>query len=110
MVCIILVEGNSHPNMSKRINVVLSDKTLALLDRVASKGNRSRFISRAVLQLIESQGKRTLRERLKLEAIENAQRDVEMAAEWFPLEEEASAALAAAGAKKRSKTSRTKIA
>jgi hypothetical protein len=31
----------------------------------------------------------TLRERLKREAIAKAGRDVEMAAEWFPLEEEA---------------------
>ena len=75
--------------MSKRINIVLPDKTLAVLDRVAAKGNRSKLISRAVLYFIESQGKEILRERLKREAIANAERDVEMAAEWFPLEEEA---------------------
>jgi CopG family transcriptional regulator/antitoxin EndoAI len=75
--------------MNKRINIVLPEKTLAVLDRVASKGNRSRFISRAVLHFVESQGKASLRERLKQEALANAGRDVEMAAEWFPLEEEA---------------------
>jgi len=74
--------------MSKRINIVLPDKTLAVLDRVATKGNRSQLISRAVLHFIEAQGKETLRERLKLEALENAERDVAMAAEWFFLEEE----------------------
>jgi metal-responsive CopG/Arc/MetJ family transcriptional regulator len=42
--------------MSKRINIVLPDKTLAVLDRVATKGKRSQFISRAVLHFIESQG------------------------------------------------------
>jgi hypothetical protein len=42
--------------MSKRINIVLPDKTLAILDRVATKGKRSQFISRAVLHFIESQG------------------------------------------------------
>lgn len=92
--------------MSKRINIVLPDKTLALLDRVAAKGNRSRLISRAVLHFIESQGKEMLRERLKREALANADRDVEMAAEWFPLEEEASKGVAAT--KGRSRNRKTK--
>lgn len=89
--------------MSKRINVVLPDKTLAVLDRVAPKGNRSRFISRAVLHFIDSQGKQILRERLKREALANAERDVEMAVNWFPLEEEAlgRAGVAERGSKRR---------
>jgi CopG family transcriptional regulator/antitoxin EndoAI len=94
--------------MNKRINITLPDKTLAVLDRVAPKGNRSRFISRAVLHFIESHGKETLRERLKREALANAGRDVEMAAEWFPLEEEASVTTAVA--KHRSMSRKSKIA
>jgi CopG family transcriptional regulator/antitoxin EndoAI len=73
--------------MAKRINIILPDKTVAVLDRVTT--NRSRFIDRAVRQLIESEAKANLRARLKDEAIDNADRDLEMAAEWFPLEEEA---------------------
>ena len=40
--------------MSKRINIVLPDETLAVLDRVAAKGARSRFIDdeRRVRKLI----------------------------------------------------------
>jgi len=38
--------------MSKRINIVLPEGTLAILDRVAAKGNRSQFISRAVLHFV----------------------------------------------------------
>ena len=75
--------------MSKRINIVLPDETVALLDRVAAKGARSRFISRAVMHLVETEGKSNLRERLKVEALANAERDLAIAAEWFPLEEEA---------------------
>ena len=71
------------------INVVLPDTTLAILDRVAKKGARSQFISRAVLHFVEAQGKRSLRERLKHEALANAGRDLAIAAEWFPLDEEA---------------------
>jgi CopG family transcriptional regulator/antitoxin EndoAI len=95
--------------MSKRINIVLPDKTLAVLDRVATKGNRSQFISRAVLHFIESQGKEMLRERLKREAIANAARDVEMAAEWFPLEEEAATRSAVTAVSRRAKTPRKRI-
>jgi CopG family transcriptional regulator/antitoxin EndoAI len=75
--------------MSKRINIVLPDKTLAVLDRVAAKGDRSQFISEAVLHFVETRGKENLRERLKAEAIANAARDRGIAAEWFSLEEEA---------------------
>jgi metal-responsive CopG/Arc/MetJ family transcriptional regulator len=73
--------------MSKRINVILPDQTVAVLDRVTTKGNRSRFIDRAVSQLVETEGKANLRARLKEEAIANAQRDLQIAAEWFPLDE-----------------------
>jgi CopG family transcriptional regulator / antitoxin EndoAI len=75
--------------MNRRINIILPDETIAVLDRVTTKGNRSRFIDRAVRRLIEAEGKANIRERLKDEALENAERDLAIAAEWFPLEEEA---------------------
>jgi CopG family transcriptional regulator/antitoxin EndoAI len=75
--------------MSKRINIILPDKTVAVLDRVTTKGSRSRFIDRAVRQLVETEGRASLRSQLKEEAIANADRDLAMAAEWFPVEEEA---------------------
>ena len=75
--------------MSKRINIILPDKTVAVLDRVASKGTRSRFIDRAVRHYVESRGKASLREQLKAGYQANADRDLAIATEWFPLEEEA---------------------
>ena len=75
--------------MTQRINIVLSEETLKLIDRIAPKGNRSRFISQAVIHYVEQKGKQNLRDRLKQEAIENADRDLNLAAEWFQLEEEA---------------------
>ena len=74
--------------MSKRINIMLSDETFNVLDRVAPRGKRSGFISQAVLHYVAARGNQTLRQRLKHEALENAARDIELAAEWFPLEEE----------------------
>ena len=75
--------------MSKRINIILPDATVAVLDRVASRGTRSRFIDRAVRHYVETQGRASLREELKAGYRANAERDLAMAAEWFPLEEEA---------------------
>lgn len=66
----------------RRINIILASETLAALDRVASKGRRSEFISQAVLHYLESVGKEALRDRLRREALANAGRDVAMAAEW----------------------------
>ena len=44
--------------MNKRINIMLPERTLAVLDRVAPRGNRSRFVSAAVLHYVETQAGR----------------------------------------------------
>jgi CopG family transcriptional regulator/antitoxin EndoAI len=75
--------------MSKRINIMLPDTTVRVLDRVAPRGDRSRFISQAVLHYVDSQSRANLRERLKQGALANAELDLEIAKEWFPAEEEA---------------------
>lgn len=75
--------------MTKRINVVLPLETVRVLDRVAPKGYRSRLISEAVLDYVESKAKSNLAERLKAGALANAKRDLEIAQEWFSLDEEA---------------------
>ena len=75
--------------MSKRVNVILPDTTLAVLDRMVPHGKRSSFISTAVLHYVRTRSKENLRERLKQEALTNSSRDLDMAKEWFPLEEEA---------------------
>ena len=75
--------------MTKRINIVLPEETLRVLDRIAPRGNRSRLISDAVMYYVTAKTKSNLAERLKQGALVNAQRDLELAQEWFPLEEEA---------------------
>ena len=75
--------------MSKRINIMLPDRTLAVLDRVAPRGTRSQFVSRAVLHNVETKGQQSLREQLKAGYLANADESLKIAAEWFPLEEEA---------------------
>ena len=75
--------------MNKRINIILPAATVAVLDNVAAKGQRSGLIDRAIRHYVSSQSRQHLRERLKQEALANAERDVGLAADWFPLEEEA---------------------
>jgi CopG family transcriptional regulator / antitoxin EndoAI len=75
--------------MSKRINIMLPERTLAVLDRVAPRGNRSQFVSRAVLHYVETKGQESLREQLKAGYLANADENLRIAAEWFPLEEQA---------------------
>jgi CopG family transcriptional regulator/antitoxin EndoAI len=75
--------------MSVRINVILPEETVRVLDRVAPKGNRSRLISDAVMHYVSSRGRSNLAEQLKAGALANAKRDMAIAEEWFPLEEEA---------------------
>jgi CopG family transcriptional regulator/antitoxin EndoAI len=60
-----------------------------VLDRVAPRGNRSRFVSEAVLHYVRTRGAQSLRERLKTGYLANADENLRIAAEWFPLEEEA---------------------
>ena len=74
--------------MTKRINVVLPVETIKVLDRVGPKGNRSRLISEAVLYYVENRGKSNLADRLRAGAQANAKRDLEIAQEWFSLDEE----------------------
>ena len=61
----------------------------AVLDRVAPRGNRSQFVSRAVLHYVEAKGRQSLREQLKAGYLANADENLRIAAEWFPVEEQA---------------------
>ena len=93
--------------MNKRINIMLPEKTVIVLDRVAPKGVRSRFIDRAILSYIETQSRESLRERLKAGYGANAERDLAIAVEWFPLEEEAFHASENLPKKKAARSKRT---
>jgi metal-responsive CopG/Arc/MetJ family transcriptional regulator len=94
--------------MTKRINIVLPEETVAVLDRVAAKGNRSWFIDRAVLHYVDTHGRKNLRTQLAAGYRAGAERDLATAAEWFPLEEEVSPKVEAAEPKVARKKPRSK--
>ena len=76
-------------SVAKRINIVLPEDTLRMLDRVAPRGSRSHLISEAVKQFVTTRARANLAAQLKQGAVANAQRDLELAHEWFALDEEA---------------------
>ncbi len=65
--------------MSKRIQIILQDTTMSILDRVAKKGTRSRCIDQAVRHFAESKGSKSLRNQLKAAYKANAKRDLAIA-------------------------------
>ena len=94
--------------MNVRLNIILPETTVSVLDRVAAKGGRSRFIDRAVLHYVQAQGKQRLRKQLEAGYRAASASDLEFAAEWFPLEEEAF--VTAEGPSKAKKASRVRKA
>jgi CopG family transcriptional regulator/antitoxin EndoAI len=74
--------------MHRRINISLPEETLALIDRVAKQGDRSRFIDEAIKHYVQDVGRSKLRKQLQEGALRRAKRDLALAEEWFGLDEE----------------------
>jgi len=72
----------------RRINITLPESTVAMLETVADKGERSTFIDAAIKNSIRSIKQNSLREQLKEGAIARAEQNLRMADEWSHLEDE----------------------
>ncbi len=72
----------------RRLNITLPESTVALLETVANKGERSIFIDIAIKSYIKQNKQESLRESLKTGAIARGQRDLAVSEEWFDVEEE----------------------
>lgn len=75
--------------MHRRINITLPADTVRLLDRVAPKGDRSRFIDEAVREQAKRAAKAKLRKDLKEGYLRENQTNRQLAEDWFLLDEEA---------------------
>ena len=76
--------------MNVRLNVVLPERTVRLIDRTVPKGQRSRFIDIAVRSYLGEQSRARLRELLREGAEVRRERDLALAEEWFALDAEQS--------------------
>lgn len=74
----------------RRINITLPEEALKLVDRVAPRGDRSRFIADAISHYVSATRRAALKKRLKEGAVRRADRDRVLAADWFSLEQEVS--------------------
>jgi CopG family transcriptional regulator/antitoxin EndoAI len=74
--------------MTKRLNITLPERTVQLMDRAAGKGKRSTLIDRAVRRYLEEETRGNIRKQLVESYRTNAKFDLELAKEWFPLEQE----------------------
>jgi len=75
--------------MHRRINITLPEETVRLMDRVSSRGDRSRLINEAVRRYVASRRRASLKKRLREGALRRAERDLQLTADWFLLDEEA---------------------
>jgi len=75
-------------NTIKRVNITLPPETLSKIDKVAERGDRSRFINQAVNFYVQEIGKQNLKAVLKEGAKKQSERDKSFADEWFKLDEE----------------------
>jgi len=72
----------------RRLNIMLSENTIAMIDRLTGKGNRSRFIQQAVEYYVGSIGRQKLRKFLIEGGKQRAERDRSVAAEWFAFDKD----------------------
>jgi CopG family transcriptional regulator / antitoxin EndoAI len=77
--------------VNKRLNITLPEETVRLMDRVAGKGRRSNLIDRAVRRYVKEETRANLRKQLAASYKTNAEDDLRLAEDWFPLEDEAAA-------------------
>ena len=73
--------------MNQRLNITLPEQTVRLLDRMVPKGQRSKLIDEAVNRFVRDQGRVSLRKQLERGAKARAERDLDVAEEWFTLPE-----------------------
>jgi CopG family transcriptional regulator/antitoxin EndoAI len=74
--------------MYRRLNISLPEETVRLLDRVAAKGDRSHVIAEAVTKYVTDIGKARLKKLMKERAVKRADLDLEIAEEWFSVDQE----------------------
>ena len=70
----------------KRVNITLPENTIRLIDKVAEKGGRSKFLDTAVHFYMREANRTNMRRLLREGAVARAERDLGLVEEWFPVE------------------------
>lgn len=72
--------------MVRRLNISLPERTVELMDRFAGRGRRSALIDQAVLRFVQQESRTSIREQLAAGARARAERDLQLAEEWFAID------------------------
>jgi CopG family transcriptional regulator/antitoxin EndoAI len=73
---------------AKRLNITIAPATWERLKTAVPRMERSRFIDNALKVYLTNLKRKSLKQRLKKEALANADKDLKIANEWFALENE----------------------
>ena len=76
--------------MKQRLNITLPEETVRLMDRIAGRGQRSSLIDRAVRRYFREETRANVRKQLAASYKANAELDLQLADDWFPVEEQVS--------------------
>ncbi len=71
----------------KRVNISIPQATLEKVDALTERGDRSKFIDQAVHFYVDAIGHKQLQKSLKEGALRQANRDVDIATQWFQVDE-----------------------
>ena len=71
----------------KRVNITIPQATLEKVDALTERGDRSKFIDQAVHFYVDAISRKELQKSLKEGALRRTVRDVDIAAEWFKVDE-----------------------
>jgi CopG family transcriptional regulator/antitoxin EndoAI len=82
------MENINNSTTYQRVDVTLPKETVKLLGRIAKKGERSRLVDQAIRYFAKEMSRGNLRKQLREGAMVNASRDLNLAEEWFPLDDE----------------------
>lgn len=73
---------------SKRLNITLTPETWGKFKTTVPRMERSKFIDRALRVYLTYLKRKSLRKKLKEEALNNAAEDLKTAKEWFHLDKD----------------------
>jgi CopG family transcriptional regulator/antitoxin EndoAI len=82
------METKNYSTTYQRVDVTLPRETVRLLEKIAKRGDRSRLVDQAIRYFAKEVSRANLKKQLKEGAIVNASRDLNLAEEWFLIDDE----------------------
>ncbi len=82
------METKTNSTIYQRVDITLPKETVKLLEKIAKRGDRSRLVDQAIRYFAKEMSRANLRKWIKEGAMVNASRDLNLAEEWFLIDDE----------------------